>query len=181
MENWAGSLKLRNLSVFDSKAIISESGKLRDMPKVLLIEDDPIVCRVYSQFLAANGFSVTTERDGAKGVASLCADRPDAVILDLMLPGMSGLKVLTAIRADDALKNLPVLVFTAAHIPALVNEALSLGVVRVFDKSNTKPLAVTQCLHDILGTSCDAKTTVLSNSGNIDPRDSRHVAPNTGL
>ncbi len=146
------------------------------MPKVLLIEDDAVVCRVYSQFLGANGFSVTIARDGAKGIEALCAERPDAVILDLMLPGVSGLKVLTAIRAHERLKTLPVLVFTAAHIPSLVDQAISMGVARVFDKTNTKPLAVTQCLHDILGTSCDALTTVLSNSGSRDPRDTRHVA-----
>ena len=149
------------------------------MPKVLLIEDDAIVCRVYSQFLGANGFSVTIARDGAKGLESLRADRPDAVILDLMLPAVSGLKVLTAIKTDEGLKSLPILVFTAAHVPALVNEAMSMGVVNVFDKTNTKPIAVTQCLHDLLGTSCDATTAVLSNSGSVDPRDHRHVRSST--
>ena len=140
------------------------------MPKVLLIEDDPIVCRVYSQFLGANGFSVVTARDGATGFEILCTDRPDAVILDLMLPKLSGLKVLSAIKADQGLRTLPILVFTAAHVPSLVGEAIKLGANRVFDKTNTKPIAVTQFLHDLLGTSCDAATAVLSNSGSIETR-----------
>lgn len=133
---------------------------------VLLIEDDPIVTKIYGRFLEANGFAVRIAKSGAGGLEALSSETPDAVILDWMMPQVNGLAVLKAIRANERLRTLPVIVFTAAHVPALVEQALTAGANRVFDKTNDKPIAVTGYLHDLFGTSVGNSVVVVSNSGN---------------
>ncbi len=148
---------------------------------VLIIDDDPIVTTIYRRFLEANGFAVDTARDGATGLARLAATRPHAVILDLMLPKVSGLQVLRSIRAHESFRTLPVLVFTAAYVPSLVEEASKAGADRIFDKSNDKPIAVTGYLHDLLGTSVKTAVAVASKSGNPDAFLDYWPAPGNGL
>jgi CheY-like chemotaxis protein len=136
------------------------------MKKVLVIDDDLIVAVIYRRFLTAHGFAVEVARDGAAGLDMLVASRPDAVILDLMMPKISGLNVLRTIRAQPAFANLPVLIMTAAAFPALVEEAREAGANWIFDKSNDKPLAVVGVLHDLLRTTSDSHLVGITKSGN---------------
>jgi len=138
------------------------------MKKVLMIEDDPIAALIYERFLTTHGFAVEVARDGAAGLERLAASQPDAVLLDLMMPKVNGLTVLQTIRANPALAGLPVLVMTAAAIPAFIQQAKEAGANRVFDKANDKPLAVLGMLHDLLHTTSDTHLIGLSKSGNPD-------------
>ena len=133
-----------------------------------MIEDDPIVAVVYERFLKAHGFETEVARDGEAGLQSLLKCRPDAVLLDLMMPKVNGLAVLASIRSDPSLAAVPVVVMTAAAIPLLIKMAQDGGAHRVFDKSNDKPLAVVNYLHDLLGTTSDSKLVSLTKSGNPD-------------
>ena len=136
--------------------------------KILIIEDDLIVGTVYKRFLEAHDFIVELARDGADGLERLVEFRPDAVMLDLMLPKISGLEVLRAIRAMDEYYNLPVIVLTAACLPAFIEQALEAGANRIFDKANDKPLAITGALHDLLRTTSDYRLVAPTKSGNPD-------------
>lgn len=80
---------------------------------VLLIEDEPHIAEAIRFILSRDGWQVSTLSDGAGAVAAVQARRPDLVILDLMLPGCSGLEILTALRADPATADLPVMMLTA--------------------------------------------------------------------
>jgi DNA-binding response OmpR family regulator len=80
---------------------------------VLLIEDEPHIAEAIRFILSRDGWQVSTLSDGAEAVAAVQAKRPDLVILDLMLPGCSGLEILTALRADPATADLPVMMLTA--------------------------------------------------------------------
>jgi CheY-like chemotaxis protein len=136
--------------------------------KVLIIDDDPIVAVIYERFLRAHGFTVASARDGAASLELVRTVRPDAVLLDLMMLKVSGVNVVRSIRAEPALAQLPVLVMTAAAVPILVEQALTAGATRVFDKANDKPLAVVGALHDLLGTSSDSQLVGVTKSGNPD-------------
>lgn len=82
-------------------------------PRVLLIEDEPNIAEAISFILTRDGCQVTPLADGAGAFAHIRAAMPDLVILDLMLPGRSGLEILTDLRADPATRALPVLMLTA--------------------------------------------------------------------
>ncbi len=80
---------------------------------VLLIEDEPNIAEAIRFLLTRDGMRVTCLADGAGADAALRDERPDIVILDLMLPGRSGLDILQSIRADPATRGLPVMMLTA--------------------------------------------------------------------
>jgi DNA-binding response OmpR family regulator len=81
-------------------------------PKILVIDDDPGVCRLIQDVLELEGFAVTIAGDGFAGLRAIEAERPDCVVLDVMMPGLDGHGVLTRIRATGG-KHLPVVMLTA--------------------------------------------------------------------
>jgi DNA-binding response OmpR family regulator len=80
---------------------------------VLLIEDEPNIAEAISFILSRDGLRVSHLADGSAALDRVRSDRPDLVILDHMLPGMSGLDILTALRADPETVALPVMMLTA--------------------------------------------------------------------
>jgi DNA-binding response OmpR family regulator len=83
------------------------------MRRVLLIEDEANIAEALRFILARDGWAVTVCGDGAAGLALALAEPPDLVILDLMLPSLSGLELLVALRGAEATRALPVLMLTA--------------------------------------------------------------------
>jgi len=79
-------------------------------PRVLIVEDDPNVAEVVGRYLAREGYEVDTEADGLRGLEHALADPPDLVVLDLMLPSLSGLEVCRRLRA---VAPVPVIMLTA--------------------------------------------------------------------
>ena len=82
-------------------------------PHVLLIEDEPNIAEAIRFLLSRDGLRVSHAAEGAAALVLLGQDPPDLVILDHMLPGMSGLEILTAIRASPESRDLPVMMLTA--------------------------------------------------------------------
>mgnify|MGYP000901167278 FL=1 len=82
-------------------------------PHVLLIEDEPNIAEAIRFLLTRDGLRVSHAAEGTAALGMLRQDPPDMVILDHMLPGLSGLEILTAIRADPASRDLPVMMLTA--------------------------------------------------------------------
>ena len=120
------------------------------MQKILIIEDDPVAGAVYKRFLQANGYAIELAIDGAEGLERLAAFAPDAVVLDLMMPKISGMDVLQTLRAQEAFRELPVIVMTNAYVPAFVDQAIQAGASHVFDKSNDTPAAILGMLQSLL-------------------------------
>lgn len=81
--------------------------------RVMLIEDEPSIIAAISFLLERDGWEVLTHAHGPTALEALRAARPDAAILDVMLPGASGYDILRALRADAELAGLPVLMLTA--------------------------------------------------------------------
>ena len=80
------------------------------MPKIMVVEDEPALVDALEYGLAAEGFEVVTTSDGAQSLALFDRERPDLILLDLMLPGMSGTEVCKRIRANSAV---PIIMLTA--------------------------------------------------------------------
>jgi len=116
------------------------------MKKIIIVEDDAVVGFVYRTSLTKEGFEVEVAADGEAGLARILETCPSAVILDLMLPKMSGVDVLKKIRAQPALANMPVMVFTNAYIPAMVDQATQAGATKVFNKAVANPHMIVEAL-----------------------------------
>ena len=107
------------------------------MHHVMLIEDEPSIAEAICFILRRDGLQVTAIADGTGAVAAILAQRPDMVILDLMLPGASGLEIVAALRAEAATARLPVLMLTAKGQVRDREAALLAGVTQFM----TKPFA----------------------------------------
>jgi two-component system, OmpR family, alkaline phosphatase synthesis response regulator PhoP len=94
---------------------------------ILVIEDDPDIRELLTFSLAKEGWELIMAEDGESGLAKLPAAHPDCVVLDIMLPGMDGLEVLRALKADPARKRLPVIMTTAKGEESDVVTGLELG------------------------------------------------------
>jgi two-component system phosphate regulon response regulator PhoB len=81
--------------------------------KILIIEDESDVADLLTLNLRKGGFKISTAADGASGLQTARDDRPDLVILDLMLPKMSGLEVCKILKSDTATAGIPILMLTA--------------------------------------------------------------------
>ena len=112
------------------------------MKKILIVEDDAITAHVYRGHLQRAGYQVEVVADGALALPRMQQFRPDGVLLDLMLPGLSGIEILKRLRAGG--NTLPVVVCTNANIPKLVEDAKAAGANHVFGKAEMTPLELTE-------------------------------------
>ena len=120
------------------------------MKKIIIVEDDPIVGHIYQTRLEKEGYEVETCTDGQKGFYRIHEFHPDAVLLDLMLPKMNGVDILKKIRAQSQFQRLPVIVFTNAYVPNMIQEAFGAGATQVFNKATLTPRQVIDALQAII-------------------------------
>jgi signal transduction histidine kinase/CheY-like chemotaxis protein len=100
-------------------------------PSILIIEDDPGAVRLLRAYLEGERYRVEVATDGESGIAAAQAHAPDAIILDVLLPGIDGWEVLRRLKGDPGLRDLPVVVVTVVDER---NVAMNLGAVDYFLK-----------------------------------------------
>jgi len=83
------------------------------MNKVLLVDDDVEFCEATNLLLESKGYEVVMAHDGKEGLAKVRAEKPDIVILDVMMPEMNGYDVCVVLKADSELKEIPIILLTA--------------------------------------------------------------------
>ena len=81
--------------------------------KILVVEDEESLLKLESILFASKGYAVTGVRDGRSALEAIAAQRPDLVVLDVMLPDLDGFEVCRAIKENPATCNLPVIMLTA--------------------------------------------------------------------
>jgi DNA-binding response OmpR family regulator len=81
--------------------------------RVLIVEDHPTMREAMRMVLADEGFTVDQAADGARALDLVASDRPDLILLDLNIPGISGSDLLAALKASDETSGIPVIVVTA--------------------------------------------------------------------
>ena len=104
-------------------------------PRVLVIEDDPGIAALVACQLTRSGYHVETAANGLEGLDSLHRELPDLVVLDRMLPRLSGDEVLRSVRSDKSTRGVPILVLTAKREETDRIEGLEMGA----DDYLTKP------------------------------------------
>ena len=104
-------------------------------PTVLVVEDDPVILRLLEVNFELEGFRVLTAADGAQGIEIVRAERPDVIISDIMMPRVSGLELVQAVRADAELAGTPIILLSAKAQSADLKAGLDAGA----DDYITKP------------------------------------------
>ena len=105
------------------------------MPRILVTDDEPNIVRLIQVNLERQGFQVETASNGAQALEKIRANRPDLLVSEVMMPEMDGFELLSNIRRDPALENLPVIMLTAKAQDRDVLE----GYTRGADMYLTKP------------------------------------------
>ncbi|GAB4483028.1 MAG: hypothetical protein OHK006_02850 [Thermodesulfovibrionales bacterium] len=118
--------------------------------RVLLVEDSKAVQQMYRNKLVLEQFQVFTADNGMEAIKVLSQEKPDIILLDLMMPIMDGYKVLQVVKTDPKLSHIPVLVFTAKGQPEEVEKALNLGAAGYIVKSTTKPNEVVEKIRAVI-------------------------------
>lgn len=106
-------------------------------PKVLLVEDDRFVSSMLKSRLERDGFVVEQAFDGDEGVQKMRSVHPDLVILDVILPKMSGFEFLEHVMSDTELASIPVMVVSNLGQETDVEKARSLGAIDYYVKART--------------------------------------------
>lgn len=85
-------------------------GKIK---KVLVVDDDPVVIRLVKEILKTLGYQVETAKDGIDAMVLVKKEKPDLIVLDIMMPELNGYDVLRTLKFTDEFKDIPVLLLTA--------------------------------------------------------------------
>ena len=109
------------------------------MKKILIIEDDQVVANVYRNKLAVDGYKVEIAPDGEAGLKIMRTFQPHLIVLDLMLPTISGVEVIREIRAEADFAKVPILVFSNTYLTNLIQDAWRAGASKCISKSNCSP------------------------------------------
>ena len=102
--------------------------------KILVVEDEDILSSVLKEKLERAGDTVKVASDGEAGLAAIKTFKPDLVVLDLLLPKKNGFEVLEALRADNTIPDVPVVVVSNLGEDSDIKRALQLGAVDYFVK-----------------------------------------------
>jgi DNA-binding response OmpR family regulator len=117
---------------------------------VLLIEDEFGFRRIYNSIFKFAGYDVLDAEDGEKGFQMVLEHRPSIVLLDLLLPKMNGFEVLKKIRATEAIKTTPVMIFTVMEDAREIGIGLALGANDYTVKGDSNPKEILDKVEEIL-------------------------------
>ncbi len=102
--------------------------------KILIIEDDKDIARLISYNLGKDGFEIVEAYDGESGLSLADAERPDLIILDLMLPEIDGYGVLNILKKNRSNKHIPVIIISAKVSPGAIIKGFQSGAIDYMPK-----------------------------------------------
>lgn len=128
------SYKVRSYSKTLANSLIlcyrywKEIQSMTSTPKtVLIIEDEEDAAELFAEMMRVSGFRVLKTSNSAPAIAMMSAERPDVIILDIMMPEVSGLDLLRQMRRDPKLAGIPVVVVSARSMPADIRSGMEAG------------------------------------------------------
>jgi len=118
--------------------------------KILLVEDDPFLIDIYSTKLGEAGFKVFIVKDGEKVLETAKSNKPNLIILDIVLPGVDGWQILKQIKQESGLKETKIIILSNLSQKEEIEKGLSLGADRYFIKSDYTPSQVLEEINKLL-------------------------------
>ncbi len=95
--------------------------------RVLLVEDDKLLRKACEVGLQKRGIAVLTASDGEEGIRKACADSPDLILLDMLMPRLSGMETLAELKKDDRTRHIPVVILSNSSVEPTIQKAKDLG------------------------------------------------------
>lgn len=124
------------LSGGETSEVLAPSSSERKKINILVIEDDSYLSSLATRRLASEGYNVTAAFDGEQGWQSVQKHAPDLILLDMIMPGMSGLDVLKKVRAEERYKDVVIIIFSNLGQEQEIAEARELGADDFLVKAN---------------------------------------------
>ncbi|MBU1356323.1 MAG: response regulator [Candidatus Edwardsbacteria bacterium] len=121
--------------------------------KIMVVDDEPYIARVIKFKLEQEGYTVISANDGQSGLQKIKEEKPDMVLLDVMMPGLSGYEVCQKIREDAELAGIPVVILTAKGQERDREQGLTMGASDYI----TKPFSPNRLLELVKSMIGDAK------------------------
>jgi DNA-binding response OmpR family regulator len=98
-----------------------------DQKTVIVVEDEPDAAELFAEMMRVSGFRVLKTYSSTPAISLIAQEQPDVVILDIMMPDISGLEVLRFMRREQQLMDIPVIVVSARSMPSDIKEGLEAG------------------------------------------------------
>jgi DNA-binding response OmpR family regulator len=118
--------------------------------KIVIIEDEQMLAEMYATKLGMENFQVLKAFDGKQGLELVKKEKPDIVLLDIILPKLDGFLVLKEIKKDPSLKSIPVLLLTNLGQESDVKKGNQLGANGYFVKANHSPAEIVNKVKEFL-------------------------------
>jgi len=119
--------------------------------KILVVEDDKFLRDLIVQKLLKEGFDVSEAVDGEQGIKKIKEVKPDLILLDLILPGIDGFEVLTEVKKDPVLAEIPVIILSNLGQKDDIERGLKLGAADYLIKAHFTPGEIIEKIKNILG------------------------------
>lgn len=121
------------------------------MAKILIVEDDTLINKMYFEKLTRDGYEVTVAINGQEGLDKMRTNRPDLIILDIMMPKLSGVEVIQEMKKDVNLEKIPIIVLTNLTEGPDIEKAKKMGITEYLIKSDLDPEDVSETVKKHLG------------------------------
>ena len=118
-----------------------------ELKKILVVEDEPDTAEMFAEMLRLRGYRVFKSFGSGSAMRQLGLEKPDAVVLDVMMPDISGLEVLYYMRREPALENIPVIVVSAKGLLSDIRIGMDAGAALYL----TKPVAYSELIRAVEG------------------------------
>jgi len=118
--------------------------------KILMIEDEDVFIDIFGGKLQQDGFDVTFAKNGAWGIEELMKNKYDLLIVDMMMPVMSGEEIVAKLKLEDETKNLPIIILSASVDEEIKQKVEAMGVTAFFIKTHITPAELSQKVSEIL-------------------------------
>jgi CheY-like chemotaxis protein len=112
------------------------------MAKILIVEDEDVLLNILKNKLEKEGFDVLVAVNGEEGLEVINREKPDLILLDILMPKMSGIEVLKKLKEDKTLSSIPVIILSNSGQPSEIKEAKELGVSDCLIKAEFDPQEV---------------------------------------
>jgi CheY-like chemotaxis protein len=120
------------------------------MTKIMIVEDDPAEMRLYQNVLSKEGFEVVSLENGQDTRQKAIDEKPDLILMDVMMPKMNGFEALDVLQFDAETKKIPIIMLTNLSDPHYEEESLQHGAVKFLIKSQVENKQLVQIIRDVL-------------------------------
>ena len=118
--------------------------------KILIIEDDRYISKMYQLKLSLEGYEVQVAENGREGVDKVKEFMPNIILLDILMPELDGFEVLKIVKGDDATKDIPVLIMSNLGQEDHVDKGMKLGAIGYIVKSQYTPSKVVEKIKSVI-------------------------------